>query len=518
MPRRIRAVLFALLCLPISAHAETLRFAQFQEATTLDPAGFLSTFNATVSHHIFDGLIRRGPDMSLQPGLALSWKTTSDTTWEFALRPGVTWHDGAPFTAEDAKASIDRIERLNVPYGFKRYTRGLADITVLDPLHLRIRTKGPDPILPAELSFLFVTKKEALDLPSEPFNQGRAMIGTGPYRFADYTRGTRTYVTRNDAYWGGKPAFDAVLLRPIPDEAARVAAMLAGDVDVIINVPPADVDQLKRRNTINVFVGPQDRVIMFLPSFAPTAKGITDAEGRPVEKNPFADIRVRRAISMAIDRRALIARVLDGLAQPAAQAFPDGYLGTSPTLKPVAFDPEGARRLLAEAGYDKGFGATLHCPNKLFLRDRETCEAVAGMLARVGIKLSIVLVPGSQFNTDRLKGEWPFYLQSAGTGMGEILPSFVAVAPTPDPARGLGPSNNQHYSNPEVDRLITAASLTMDDATRWGMQARAMEIWVRDDAGVIATHRQLSIFATRKGLRLTPREDGMYTPHELTVE
>jgi peptide/nickel transport system substrate-binding protein len=221
---------------------------------------------------------------------------------------------------------------------------------------------------------------------------------------------------------------------------------------------------------------------------------------------------------MAIDRKALIARVLDGLAAPAAQAFPDGYQGSSPNLKPVAFDAAEARRLLAEAGYPRGFGATLHCPNKLFLRDRETCEAVASMLARVGVKLSIVLVPGSQFNTDRLKGEWPFYLQSAGTGMGEILPSFVAVAPTPDPARGLGPSNNQHYSNPEVDRLILAATRTMDDTTRWGMEARAMEIWVHDDVGVIATHRQLSIFATRKGLRLVPREDGMYTPHELTLE
>jgi ABC-type transport system substrate-binding protein len=139
-----------------------------------------------------------------------------------------------------------------------------------------------------------------------------------------------------------------------------------------------------------------------------------------VDKNPFSDIRVRRTVSMAIDRRALIARVLDGLAEPAAQAFPDGYLGTSKTLKPTAFDAEGARRLLAEAGYPAGFGSTLHCPNKLFLRDRETCEAVAAMLARVNIKINIVLVPGAQFNTDRLKGEWPFYLQSAGTGMGEM--------------------------------------------------------------------------------------------------
>lgn len=518
MTRLARFVMLALLAAIVPARAETLRFAQFQDATTLDPAGFLSTFNATVSHHIFDGLIRRGADMSLQPGLAVRWKATDPLTWEFELRPGVVWHDGAPFTAEDAKASIDRIERLNVPYGFKRYTRGIAGVEVVDTLRIRVRTKGPDPILPAELSFLFVTKKEALDLPSEPFNQGRAMIGTGPYRFGEYVRGTRTVVNRFDGYWGGRPAFDSVLLRPIPDEAARVAAMLAGDVDVIINVPPADVEQLKRRGNINVFVGPQDRVIMFLPSFAPTAKGITDAEGKPVEKNPFADIRVRRAISMAIDRRALIARVLDGLAEPAAQAFPDGYLGSSAKLKPVAYDPEGARRLLAEAGYGAGFGSTLHCPNKLFLRDRETCEAVAAMLARLGVKLSIVLVPGAQFNTERLKGEWPFYLQSAGTGMGEILPSFVAVAPTPDPARGLGPSNNQHYSNPEVDRLIIAAGTTMDDTARWAMEARAMEIWVGEDAGVIATHRQLSIFATRKGLRLTPREDGMYTPHELTLE
>ncbi len=512
-----RLVLLLLLAV-VPARAETLRFAQFQEATTLDPHGFLSTFNATVSHHMFDGLIRRGADMSLQPGLALSWKTVADDTWEFVLRPRVTWHDGAPFTAEDAKASLDRIERLNVPYGFKRYTRSIAEVRVLDPLRLQIRTRGPDPILPAEISFLFMTKKEAVDLPSEPFNQGSAMIGTGPYRFVERVPNTRTVVSRFDGYWGGKPAFDTVLLRPIPDEGARVAAMLAGDVDVIINVPPADVEQLKRRGNINVFVGAQDRVIMFLPSFAPTAAGITDAAGQPTEKNPFADIRVRKAVSMAIDRKALIARVLDGLAEPAAQAFPDHYLGSSPNLKPVAFDADGARKLLAEAGYPRGFGTTLHCPNKLFLRDRETCEAVAGMLARVGVKVSIVLVPGSQFNTERLKGIWPFYLQSAGTGMGEILPSFAAVAPTPDPAAGLGPSNNQHYSNPEVDRLIKAAILTMDDHKRWAMEAEAMEHWVRDDVGVIATHRQLSIFATRKGLRITPREDGMYTPHELTVE
>ena len=517
----MRHAAFALLMLLVSvapADAEALRFAQFQDATTLDPDGFLSTFNATVSHHIFDGLIRRGPDMALQPGLALSWKAVDAETWVFALRPGVTWQDGTPFTAEDAKASIDRIGRLHAPYGFTRYTRSIADVSVLAPLQLQVRTTGPDPILPAELSFLFVTKAQALDLGSEAFDKGGATIGTGPYRLVERMPGTRTLVARNDGYWGGKPAFDTVLLRPIPDEAARVAAMMAGDVDIIINVPPSDVEQLKRRGGINVFVGPQDRVIMFLPSFAPTAAGITDADGHPVDTNPFADVRVRRAVSMAIDRPALIARVLDGLAEPAAQAFPDGYLGSSPNLKPVAFDAQGARRLLAEAGYPRGFGTTLHCPNKLFLRDRETCEAVAGMLARVGVKLTVVLVPGSQFNTERLKGVWPFYLQSAGTGMGEILPSFVALAPTPNPSVGFGPSNNQHYSNPQVDRLLASAIRTMDDTQRWAMEAQAMEIWVRDDAGVIATHRQLSIFATRKGLHIVPREDGMYTPHEVSVE
>ncbi len=517
MMRRLAFAALALAC-ATSVRAETLRVGQFQDATTLDPIGFLSTFNATVTHHMFDGLIRRGADMSLQPGLALSWKVVDETTWELALRPNVRWHDGAPFTAEDAKASIDRVERLNVPYGFKRYTRSITAVTVVDPLRIRVTTKGPDPVLASELSFLFVTKAEALDMDSAPFNSGKAMIGTGPYRFGEYIRGTRTVVTRNDGYWEGKPAFDQVTLRPIPDESARVAAMLAGDVDVIINVPPQDVEQLKRRGTISVFVGPQDRVIMFLPSFAPTAKGITDADGKPTEKNPFADIRVRRAVSMAIDRKALIARVLDGLAQPAAQAFPDGYQGSSPSLKPVEFDPEGAKKLLAEAGYPRGFGSTLHCSNKLFLRDRESCEALASMIARIGVKLNIVLVPGSQFNTERLKGEWPFYLQSSGTGMGEILPSFASVAPTPNVAPGLGPSNNQHYSNAEVDRLIMQAMRTMDDTQRWGMEAKAMEIWVRDDVGVIATHRQLSILAARKGIRINPREDGMYTPHEVTLE
>jgi peptide/nickel transport system substrate-binding protein len=500
----------AALALGSAAHARDLRVAMPVEPTSIDPAAMVQPYNATISLHLYDGLIRRSPDMKLQPGLATAWKAVDDTTWEFELRKGVKWHDGGDFTAADVIATVDRIKALNVPVSFRLYTSTIATMTAPNPNALRITTNGPDPLLPGKMSFLFITPAKVKGSTSAEFNAGSATIGTGPYKFTEYVTGQRIVMTKNPAYWGEAPAFDRIVFSMVPNEASRVAALLANNTDLVLDLSPDSVAQLKNNRNLNVSVGPQDRVIGLFFNFGDTLKYVKAKDGSALTTNPFKDIRVRRAFTKAIDRDAIVSRVLDNLGKKEGQIFPTGYSGSSPNLQPEKFDLPGARALMKEAGYPQGFGVTLVCTAGRFMRDKEACEAVAAMLAQIGVQVTVQAVPFNVHTQMRLTKELNFFLYSAGTGWGEILSSFVAVVPTPNPALRMGSANSNNYSNAEVDKLLQAAVRTIDDRQRAAMQARAMEMYVRDDVATAPLFRQSSIAAMKKDLRYETREDGMF--------
>ena len=270
----------------------------------------------------------------------------------------------------------------NSPSPFTAYTKQIKEMIVVDPYTIRFKTATPYPLMPSDMTQVAIISKSAAKASTDDFNSGKAAIGTGPYKLVRYAKSDRIELARNDAYWGGKTPWDKVTLRLLPQDASRVAALLSGDVQVIENVPTSDVAQLKKDKRLAVFRTVADRLIyLHMDSDRDVSPFVTDKAGKPLAKNPLKDPRVRKAISKAINRPAIVEKVMEGEAIPSGQLVPDFLFGATKNLKVEAFDPEGAKKLLAEAGYPDGFGLTIHAPNNRYVNDAKIAQAVAQMLA-----------------------------------------------------------------------------------------------------------------------------------------
>ena len=494
-----------------SAAAADLRVGLAVEPTSMDPHYHNLSPNNAFAAHVFTPLIDQDENQRLKPGLAETWKPINDTTWEFKLRPNVKFHDGSPFTADDVVFTFERAGNVpNSPSSFGLYTKGKR-VTKVDDLTVHLVTEGPAPLLPNDVSNIsIISKKAAEGATTGDFNQAKAAIGTGPYKLVEWVPGDRIVVAKNDAYWGDKPLFDKVTFKPIKADPARVAALLAGDVDFIENVPTADVERLKKEKNVNLSQGVSNRIIyLHMDHFrdkTPFATG--PAEG----KNPLRDLRVRQAISKAINRPAIVERVMEGVAIPAGQLLPETFFGVSKTLQPEKYDPEGAKKLLAEAGYPNGFGLTLHSPNGRYINDAKIAQAVGQMLSRVGIATQVETLPPNVFFTRASQGgpnkepEFSLILVGWGSGTGEASSPLRSLLMTYDNAKGNGASNRGRYSNPEADKLIDQALQTLDDGKREQLLAKATELTV-GDLGIIPLHYQVNVWGTRKGWKYTARSD-----------
>lgn len=502
MTRWLCAFTAAVLALASPAGAQELRVALAAEPTSIDPLYHTLNPNNQVARHIFDRLVHQDARQRLVPGLALSWKPIDDATWEFKLRPGVTFHDGAPLTADDIIFSIDRADKVpNSPASFAIYTKAVKGIKVVDPLTLQIKTVTPYPLLPSDLSTIAIQEKRGVEgKGTEDFNKGSAAIGSGPYKFVEWVPGNRLVLARNDSYWGPKPDWGKVIMRPITNNAARVAALLAGDVDFIENVPTADLARLKTNPAVRVVQTVSNRVIyLHLDSNRDRSPFVLDNDGNPLVKNPLKDHRVRLAISKAINRQAIVERVMEGAAIPAGQLLPDGFFGVSPNLKPMAYDPEGAKKLLAEAGYPDGFRLTLHSPNDRYVNDEKVAQAVAQMLSRVGIKTEVQAMPQAVYFSRASKLEFSFMLLGWGADTGEPSSPLKSLLATNNPAKGMGTANRGRYSNPKLDGLLEEALATVDDEKRAGLLAQATEVGI-EDIGIIPLHYEVTLWGMRSDL------------------
>ena len=502
MTKWLCALIAGALAFASPAGAQELRIALAAEPTSIDPLYHTLNPNNQVARHIFDRLVHQDARQRLVPGLALSWKPIDDATWEFKLRPGVTFQDGAPLTADDIIFSIDRADKVaNSPASFAIYTKAVKGIKVVDPLTLHIKTGTPYPLLPSDLSTIGIQEKRAVEgKGTEDFNKGSAAIGTGPYKFEEWVPGNRLVFTRNDNYWGPKPAWAKVTMRPITNNAARVAALLAGDVDFIENVPTADLARLKSNPAVRVVETVSNRVIyLHLDSNRDQSPFVFDNDGKPLAKNPLRDHRVRFAISKAINRQAIVERVMEGAAIPAGQLLPDGFFGVSPNLKPIGYDPEGAKKLLAEAGYPDGFRLTLHSPNDRYVNDEKVAQAVAQMLSRIGIKTEVQAMPQAVYFTRASKLEFSFMLLGWGADTGEPSSPLKSLLATNNPAKGMGTANRGRYSNPKLDGLLEQALATVDDEKRAGLLAQATEVGI-EDVGIIPLHYEVTLWGMRSDL------------------
>ncbi len=381
----------ALAVLPVApAGAAEVAIGLRTEPSAIDPQFAILGANQQISEQIFDTLVMRDDKLHLAPGLAVSWRLVDDTTWEFKLRDDVVFHDGSKFSAEDAVFTIARAPAVpNSPASYAPAVSHIAEAVAVDPATLRIRTKWPYPTLPLDLTGLYViSKRVAEHATTDDFNKGTAAIGTGAYRFVEWLPGQRLVLERNERYWGPKPAIERPVFRVLPSDPSRVAALLAGDVVLIEAVLPADLAQLKKNPSIAVWNAASTRLIYL---HMDTARGTTpfalDKAGNALDKNPLQDHRVRLALSKAINRQAIVERILEGSASVAGQMVPEGLVGWNPEIKPERYDPEGAKKLLAEAGYPDGFRLTLHGPNNRYVGDEKVALAIAQMWARIGVDL-----------------------------------------------------------------------------------------------------------------------------------
>ncbi|MBB1630813.1 ABC transporter substrate-binding protein [Cupriavidus sp. UME77] len=505
------ALATSLACAALSpaAVAASLTIGMSGDITSLDPHYHNVTPNANVAEHMFEALIAKDEKMRFKPALALSWKPVDDTTWEIKLRPGVKFHDGSEFTSADVVYSLNRPATVkNSPSPYTIYTKGFKDITAVDKLTVRITTHGPYPLVPNDLSTIYMlSKKVAENASGDDFNSGRAMVGTGPYKFVSFRKGDRIELTRNDSYWGNKPEWDTVSLRILTNDAPRVAALLAGDVQVIENVPTSDIRKLSADPGVSVFKVPTFRMMyLHLDSNRDVTPFVTDKAGKPLARNPLKDARVRAAISHAISRQAIVDRVMEGAAEPTGQLVNSTLFGHVPGLKPDTFDAAGAKKLLADAGYPDGFALTLHAPNNRYVNDEQVAQAIASMLARVGIQTRVEAMPSATFFTRANKLEFSFMLAGWGADTGEAGSSLKSLLATYDPAKGWGASNRGRYSNPALDAKLATALTTIDDRAREKLLQDATEIGIKD-YGVIPLYFQINVWAAKKGYKVVPRQD-----------
>jgi peptide/nickel transport system substrate-binding protein len=501
------------LAAPLSVSAKELRMALSSEPSAMDPHFHNLTPNNALTSHVFERLVHFDAKQSLIPGLATSWKTVDDTTWEFKLRTGVKWHDGSLFTADDVIFTMERAPNVeNSPGSFALYVRGKT-FTKVDDHTIRVTTKAPYPLMPNDMATIaIISKKAASGAKTDDFNAGRAAIGTGPFKFSEFVKGDRYVVVRNDDHWGGKSTWEKVTIRPIKTGPARVAALLAGDVDVIEEVPTTDIGRLQGDAKVSLSQGLSNRVIYFhIDHWRDETPFITANDGSKI-KNPLKDVRVRKALSKAINRPAIVDRLMEKAALPASQFLAEGFFGISKKLKPEAFDPDGAKKLLADAGFPKGFKMTLHGPNGRYINDARMAEAVAQMFTRIGVETKVETMPPAVFfkrassGAEGGKPEFSFILVGWGSGTGEVSSPLKSLVATYDRTKGMGTANRGRYSNPVLDKAIDQALATVDDAKRGELLAKASEI-AMEDVAIIVSHYQLNTWATRRGLTYTPRTD-----------
>lgn len=467
--------------------------------------------------HVFESLVAQDETLQLKPGLALSWTAVDATTWEFKLRDGVKFHDGSDFTAEDVKFSLERIPLVTGPMAMTLYTKRAKSAVVVDRLTIRFLTDGPAPTLPNDFArLMIVSRNVGLEARNEQFNSGKAAIGTGPFKFVSWEPRGDLVLERFEGYWGGRGPWAKAIRREIPNDAARLAALKSGQVDLINYVPATDVASLQRDTTMDVVVGDSVYVFNVYMSLKDKLAKPARVDGKEIEANPFLDARVREAMDLGIDRRALARVVFEGFAKPMSQLMPDGFFGSSPNLPERRPDLVKARALLTAAGYPKGFEIDLFCTNNRLPGDGALCEALAQQWSRIGVKVNPNALAGTVFFPASTRGDYSFQMSGWGTLTGEAAYTYGAMIHAPDPAVGFGNFNRSGYNNAEVNKLILDGARELDDGKRRALFVRATDISMNERPMLPIVMPQ-TIWAMPKGkLTFAPRMDQETLAHAIT--
>lgn len=482
----------------MSANAETLRWARAGDALTLDPHAQNEGPTITLTRQIMEPLVARDMAGALVPALATEWgpSETNPNVWSFTLREGVTFHDGASFDSEDVVFSLNRA--MSEESNYREVLASVAEARAVGPYTVEIVTKGPNPIMPNNLTNLLIIDKDWAETNGavkvqdyeggESTHAARNANGTGPYMLVTREPDVRTVMDRFDGYWGiGQFPMEVsrIEFTPIQNPATRVAALLSGEVDFIQDVPVQDLARVNGTDGLDVRTAPQNRVIFFGMN-----QGDDDLDNDNVDgANPFADVRVRQAMNMAINRDAIRQVVMRGQSQPAGVVLPPFVNGWTAELDQVpAVDIDAAKALMADAGYADGFTIKLDCPNDRYINDEAICQAAVGMLAQIGVTVNLDAKPKAQHFPLINNLESDFYMLGWGvpTYDSEYIFNFLVHS------RGdeYGSWNNTRYTNPELDQAIEALAGETNLDVR---NASIAEIWaqVQEDVLYLPIHHQV---------------------------
>ena len=509
---RFAAAALVLAVAPL-AHAQKVREVSIglQAAiTSIDPHYHNLSPNNGLLLHVFEPLVKRDHNQKLVPGLATSWRAIDDLTWEFKLRKDVRFHDGTPFTAEDVLFTLKRVPDVpNSPSSFATFTKPIVEARATDPHTLIFKTASPHVLLPSDMGSVYIVSRlHGEKATTADYNSGKAAIGTGPYKFVEYIQNQHVLLKANYGYWGGEQPWDKVTFKILSNPAARVAALLSKDVQMIETVPTSDIAKFSKDANYELADKVSNRVIyVHLWQWSDKSPPfVTAKDGKPLDKNPFKDARVRKALSMAINRDAIAERIMEKKSVPAAQLLADNFYGTSKKLKPQKYDPEGAKKLLAEAGYPNGFAMTVHGTNNRYINDDKIAQTLAQFYSRIGIDTKVETLPAGTYFSRATNGEFGYMLLGWGTESGAQGSSLRSLLATRNPEKGMGVNNRGRYSNPAMDEQLVKALVTMDDMKREGLIQQAAETAMNDTA-LIPIHYEVSTWATAKGYRYTPRTD-----------
>ena len=466
----MRSFMTGVLCataLVTSAVAQTLTIGVRGGPDSIDPHFTATGTHAEALTHVFDTLVWSGDGLELEPRLAESWRVVNDSTWEFKLRRGVKFHDGTDFTAQDVKFSIERIPVVSGPNPTTIYVRRVKETKIIDPYTIQVVTDGPAPTLPNDFIRLFVVSAKAAagltkDTANEAFNSGKAAIGTGPYKYVSWLPKGDLVLARNDAFWGTKEPWVRHVRKEIPNDASRVAQLKAGQLDLITRVPDTDVATLKRDPKLTVEVIDTVYVFNVEMDMRDKALNVSAKDGSPLAKNPFQDLRVREAIDLAIDRKALAEVAMEGLGKPVNQMVTPSIFGFNKALGERKYDPVAARKLLTEAGYPNGFKLQFSFTQDRLPGDRQVGTSIAQMLAGVGIEAQANAQPAAVFFPARTRGDYSMSMSGWGTLTGESHYTLSSLAHSNDKDKKMGAFNVLGYKNPVMDKLLQDAAVEMD--------------------------------------------------------
>ncbi|MEJ8839007.1 ABC transporter substrate-binding protein [Ramlibacter sp. AN1133] len=501
----------ALLCAALGAGAQTVRIANQGDALSMDPHSLNESLQLDVLGNIYDALVLRDKDMSVVPGLATAWKQVSPTVWRFELRKNVQFHDGTPFTADDVLFSMARTQADGSD--LKSYTNDFKAVRKIDSHTVEIETLKPFPILPDLMSRVMIMSKKWCEdnQATRPVDRRKGIEnaasfranGTGPYRLRERQPGVRTTFVRNGNYWGKiEGNVQEVIFTPIGNDATRVAALLSGEIDVMEPVPLQDVDRVNGSPNARALTGPELRTIFLGMDQKRDELLYSSVKG----KNPFKDKRVRQAFYQAIDIEGIKKTVMRGASSPTGEMVGPGINGFQPDLnKRLPYDPEAAKKLMAEAGYPNGFEVTMNCPNDRYVNDSRICQAVAANLSRIGVKINLAAETKGTYFPKILRRDTSFYLLGWTPSTVDAADPLNAIMSCVDD-KGAGQFNLGAYCNPKVDELTHKIQAETDKAKRNAMIHEAFKIH-QDDIGHIPLHQQALAWGVSKRVDVVQRPD-----------